>query len=512
MSQQYNNTYNAECPPCSPSREEKREKDRKAAEARIISDRLSYVNTILTRVAACKLMSLSYKSDGTIGAPNDKMRTGAVVFLKKVNEERGNNVVSDFQKNIYIPTLGLTGVVSAIANKLAEKMIKTGNFDRLCAEYGLSVAIVNTINSNFYITESVIIDENENPVGDVLTDQNMDRIFTNGEDAAIDQGFVKFFADKLFKLVHDLMMVVKKQVGTSIDEFAFNGGHLTGNQHLNTLFNAASASSAALRNVMLNFINSYTEKTSISDWVNVEHKKKAKQSVSSLNYNNILQIGKDIGAISHFEFNSIPTENTIVHEGNLQGYTFMNDLGNATAATEWSHSQLLKIKYKSYDDKVQTKSRSKNVEATKESFLRAQETRLLGLKQDQVVALIQGKRFFDPSNFNYIKGTGLDGKTGVETQKFFPNIQVSLENFTTLRNNKANGVVGQERDNTIASIILGCLRLNKNKFPVRDNAKTASAEFETSVQHVRELLGLLEAGSAASQMVVERTSFASALY
>lgn len=477
-------------------RKEAEEAQKKAEKAQ--SDRMAFAETLLKKVVLGKLMSYNYTKDTAVSngmavTDGDKVRNNALVFLAKEGAQaravRNERPLQVWETLVYVPAIAVCGSIGAIAQRLAEKLYRNDNYAKTCAQHGLYNALLANLRSDFFISEA-------NREGAVKIDSNLENIVTmQGDESGIvhlDKTLLHQFGERIFLLLDELRHTVNEATGTQVDKIRFNSDQTYANSNVGAISGAAVATTSQLSSIFARFAAGYSQTMSIQQWVSVKSSHEKPAAREMLNYGNLLHVARHIKVVDSFSFGKIPAKYQIKDGEKLLGYSFMPDLTNPNDAAKWSLSQILNVKYSAPEKKTSSRVKTGEI-ATKETFCRNLESRFLNYKQDQIEGLANGTKYLDPSLFVLSKGTGLDLKDQVETQKLFPNINITLASFDELR--RLRDVGGEQslpqRDQLVSTIVLACLKVGKRKFPVRgQQPSTEFIDIAGKVESVVSLLGV----------------------
>jgi hypothetical protein len=485
--------------------EEKRKKQLEADRRKQETERkarLVYAHSVLTKSAFGKLVSYHYAAKQDMNGDyrvtdGDKVRKNAVALLQKDSDadarsRAGLPQLQSWQQLIYIPALGISGAIGAIAQRLSDKLFKSDNYTKVCAQYAIFQALINNVGSNLFISS-------QNISGQVFIDSDIEELMRSemveGGDIRIDEALSMKYADNLMDLVTTLAHVVVKRIGNAIDSYRFNTEQNAANANIGVIAEAAQAENMLLSQIFREFMSRHYTTMDIDTWIRVETSHKKPTASYQLGYGNLLEVARRIGTVESFSFSKIPLKYHRQFNGKLVGYSFMPDLSNPADATKWANSQILNVKFTPFEKKASGRVKSGDI-ATKASFCLNLESRFLSYNSEQLTGLVNGTKYFDPTAFVSTKGTGLDLKEQKETQKLFPTATMDPAIFNFLRRlrDESNGSPEniQERNNIVITIVLACLKTGKRKFPAVGTAP--SAEFNELAGKVESLLRLLGVG------------------
>lgn len=474
------------------------------------NERMSYAHNVLSKATFGRVVSYHYakdltKPEGISVADGEKVRSNAVAFLSKEesSEERarrGLPPLQPWQQLVYIPSLCISGAVGAIAQRLADKFFKSDLFGKTCAQQGLYFALTSNLRSDFFISVS-------NLEGSIRVDPNIENLLTSqlNEDgtANISEELQLSFSSKIYDMLLKICnLVASAAIQQGIDPVRFNVDQMFANQSVGIIARIASERTSEISNIFGNFVGSYQSVMPIREWVSIETKHKRPSASYMLNFGNLLHIAKDVGVIESFQFQKIPSKYHYEKDGKLVGYTWMPDLTNASFAKKWADSNLLKINYKAFDKKLSGRVKAGEV-VTTEIFYRNMENRFLNYNKEQWDGLCNGTKYLDPSGFEAAKGIKLDLKEQKDTQKVFPNNNITMVLFEDLRKFRDSGSADtiSQRNQIVSQIILSCMKIGKRKFPTQNQAPTQEfMDIVVKVENVVALLGL-DVGSVMQGMV-----------
>jgi hypothetical protein len=530
-SQYYNSSspyYASQVVSGAPSISDKEHKEKVArfkADKSARDEKRAFAESVLKKNALGKLVSYLFQ-ESLAGAPltikpSDKVRGNALLFLAKqhdpVERQKKNlpQTIDAWQIQTYIPALGMSGAVGAIADTIASKFLKkdSDHFGNACAHQGLYVAMLANLGSNFFITHDNLIRHHGdfrvkvNPLIESLLQAEMQQ---DGSvlisDEAKDQ-----FVDHLFAVVGKITALVAQVASQSVNHHQFNSGTDVRNEKMHLIREAAERVRSDVAHEFASFIASFAHEEPVSMWIakTTDHKKQAVSYM--LGYDNILAIGQQIGLIESFTFGGIPKLYKLeAADGKLAGYRFMPNLTDARNAHWWSKSQLLNVVYKPHEKKSSSRVKAGETLST-ENFRRILETRFLKYTNEQLNELANGTKFIDPSGFNSTNGTNLGLGSAKETQKLFPGHSFTLSGVNALRNLRDSNSSIEERDSIVVDLLLGSLRTNKRKFPRGNDVPTA--EFNTVLQATENVINLLGLNvsqvmpGVSRQQIFERTGY-----